>query len=95
MYALRAKIDETYSASLSAMQDGKPTAWSMVTWWQADPVFKALDLDVVYPENYAALVAASGKAQQYLDYCDADGFPSHLCGYSRVNLGYTSQMMRK
>lgn len=95
MYPLRAKIDEMYQTSQSAMRDGQPTAWSMVTWWHADPIFKAMDVNVVYPENYAALVAASGLAQEYLNHCDADGFPSHLCGYSRVNLGYTSKMMKE
>lgn len=95
MYPLRAKVDEMYKESLAAMQDGEPTAWSMVTWWHSDPVVKAMDLNVVYPENYAAMVAASGLAQQYLDHSDADGYPTHLCGYSRINIGYTSQMMKE
>ena len=95
MYPLRAKIDEMYKTSQEAMRAGEPTAWSMVTWWQAEPVFKAMDLAVVFPENYAALTAASGIASQYLDLCDSDGFPSHLCGYSRANMGYTSRMMQE
>lgn len=93
MYRLRAKVDDMYTSGLEAMKDGRPVAWSMVTWWHADPVFKAMDLEVVYPENYAAMVAASGKASRYLDLCDADGFPTHLCGYSRINLGYVSRMV--
>ena len=95
MYPLRAKIDQMYKRSQEAMQAGEPTAWSMVSWWQAEPLFRAMDLEVVYPENYSAMAAASGKAAQYLDLCDSDGFPSHLCGYSRVSLGYTSRMMRE
>jgi benzoyl-CoA reductase/2-hydroxyglutaryl-CoA dehydratase subunit BcrC/BadD/HgdB len=67
----------------------------MVNWWQADPVFKAMDIQVIYPENYGAVVAASGKATEYLDISDADGFPTHLCGYSRISFGYTSKMINQ
>jgi len=95
MYPLRAKVDEGYIQSVEAMKAGQPTAWSMVNWWQADPIFKAMGLEVVYPENYGAVVAASGVAGKYLDLCDSDGFPSHLCGYSRVSFGYTSRMMKE
>src|SRR3990170_4900654 len=95
MYPLRAKVDEAYKRSVEAMMAGRPTAWSMGNWWQADPVFKAMDVEVIYPENYGAVVAASGIADKYLDLADADGFPNHLCGYSRVNIGYTARMMRE
>ena len=95
MYPLRAKVDESYSKSIEAAKAGKPTVWSMVTWWEGDPIFKAMDMSVVYPENYGAVVAASGVADKYLDRSDADGFPTHLCGYSRVNYGYTSKMVRE
>lgn len=95
MYPLRAKVDEGYKRSVEAMKAGKPTAWAMVNWWEADPVFKAMDMEVVYPENYGAVAAASGVAGKYLDICDADGFPSHLCGYSRISFGYTSRMIKE
>jgi benzoyl-CoA reductase subunit B len=36
-----------------------------------------------------------GVAQQYLEQAYADGFPTHLCGYSLATLGYTSRMMRE
>lgn len=95
MYPLRAKVDEMYKSTQEATAAGEPTAWSMVTWWQGEPIFKAIDLAVVYPENFAALTAASGLAEKYLDLSDSDGFPSHLCGYSRTGLGYTSRMMQE
>jgi benzoyl-CoA reductase subunit B len=93
MYPLRAKINESYQNSLTAMKDQKPTVWSMANWWQADPIFKAMDLEVIYPENYGAVLAASGQAAQYLDIADADGFPTHLCGYARVNFGFVSKRL--
>ncbi len=95
MYPLRAKVNETYQKSVEAMRAGKPTVWAMLNWYYGDPILKAMDLEVVYPENYGAILAATGYAQPYLEYADADGFPTHLCGYSRATLGYTSKMMRE
>lgn len=95
MYPIRAKIDEAYKRSAEAVKAGKPTVWSIVDHWAAALVFKAMDLEVLYPENYGAVIAASGLANKYLDICDADGFPTHLCGYARATLGYTSRMMRE
>jgi len=95
MYPLRAKANETYRKSTEAIKAGKPTVWAMLNIYYADPIFKAMDIEVVYPENYGAVAAAAGLAPQYLDRADADGFPSHLCGYSRITLGYTSRMMKE
>ena len=93
MYPLRAKVNETYQKSVEAMRAGEPTVWAMLNWYYGDPILRAMDLEVVYPENYGAFLAATGFAQPYLEYADADGFPTHLCGYSRATLGYTSKMM--
>jgi len=95
MYPLRGKINEAYLKSAEAMAAGKPTVWGMLNFYFGDPILKAMDVEVVYPENYGAALAATGVARQYLDYADADGFPTHLCGYSRANFGYTSKMMKE
>ena len=95
MRPLRAKVNETYEKSVEAMKAGKPTVWAMLNFYYGDPILKAMDLEVVYPENYGAALAAVGVAQSYLDRSDADGFPTHLCGYSRTCLGYASRMMKE
>ncbi|GAB4268242.1 MAG: hypothetical protein Kow0092_21970 [Deferrisomatales bacterium] len=95
MYPLRAKVDESYRKSVEAMGQGKPTVWSMANWWQGAPILKAMDVEVVYPENYGAVCAAMGVAPTYLERADAAGFPTHLCGYARNNYGYTHRMMRE
>lgn len=95
MYPLRAKIDESYKKSAEAVTQNKATAWAMANWYQADPIFKTMDVEVLYPENYGAVVASSGLADKYLDISDGDGFPTHLCGYARINFGYTSRMIRE
>ncbi len=92
MYPLRNLIDEMYRRGVEASKIGKPTAWSMVNWWEADPILKAMDIEIVYPENYGAVCAAFGAAPAYLDRSDSDGFPTHMCGYARNCIGYAARM---
>src|SRR4030042_4081489 len=94
MSPLRAKVNESYLKGPEAMKAGKPVVWGMLNFWYGDPILKAMDVEVIYPENYGAALAAFGVAQKYLDIADADGFPTHLCGYSRANIGYASRMMK-
>ncbi len=92
MYQLRALLDKMYKDSVDARKEGKPVAWCMAG--VPDFILNAFDVDCVYPENYATALAASGDAATFLDRADAEGFPTHLCGYSRASIGYTSRMMR-
>lgn len=92
MYALRSRVDDVYKRGVEAMQEGKPTAWSMVNWWLGDPILIAMGIESVYPENYGAACAAMGAAPVYLERCEADGFPTHMCGYARNCIGYASIM---
>jgi benzoyl-CoA reductase/2-hydroxyglutaryl-CoA dehydratase subunit BcrC/BadD/HgdB len=92
MYPLRANIDKMYERAVEASKAGKPTAWCMVNWWEADPILKAMGVEAVYPENYGAACAAFGSAQGYLDRSDVEGFPDHMCGYARNCIGYAARM---
>ena len=92
MYPLRANIDQMYKRVVEASQAGKPVAWCMVNWWEADPILLAMDVQMAYPENYGAVSAAFGTAQAYLERSDSDGFPTHMCGYARNCLGYAARM---
>ncbi len=92
MYPLRSRIDEVYKLTVEAMRAGKPTAWSMVNWWEGDAVIMAMGIEAVYPENYGAVCAAMGAAQSYLDISDSEGFPTHMCGYARNGIGYAARM---
>jgi hypothetical protein len=95
MYPPRAKVNETYLKSIEAMQAGKPAVWAMLNFCYGDPILKAVDIEVVRPENYGTIAAAMGVAQQYLDRADADGLPAHLCGYRLTTLGYASRIMKE
>ncbi len=92
MRPLRANIDKTYTRMAEASKAGKPTAWCMVNWWEADPILYAMDVTVVYPENYGAVCAADGIAQVHLERSDAEGFPNYLCGYARNCIGYAARL---
>ncbi len=93
MYPLRSLVDGMYERAVEVSKAGEPTAWSMVNWWEGDIILKAMDMAVVYPEDYGAVCAAFGAAPAYLERCDSDGFPSHMCGYARNCIGYTATMM--
>lgn len=91
MYALRAEVDKMYEAGEAAGASGKPVAWVMLGQW-AEPILTAMDVISIYPENYGSVCAAAGKAGPYLELSDAEGFPTHLCGYARNCYGYSVKM---
>lgn len=76
----------------TAVEEGRPVAWSMVDWWLGVTICRAMGLEMVYPENYGAFCAASRTAEPYLEYSEMDGFPATLCGYARVCFGYTRRL---
>ena len=92
MYPIRNIVNERYRRSLEAMQKGKPTAWSMGTWLQGDPILAAMDVEIVFPENYGTVCAATGAAEHFLKKADEEGFPTYMCGYARNCLGYAATM---
>ena len=94
MRPIRAEIDETYKQSVEAVKAGNPIAWVMVNMWLGDAILHAMDIGAVYPESYGAVCAAMGAAQSYLDRCEEEGFPTHMCGYARNCIGYTARMMK-
>jgi benzoyl-CoA reductase subunit B len=92
MYPLRALVDETYQDTLLAAKEKKPVAWSMLDFGFYPPVLNALSIEAVYPENYGTVCASSGAATPFLDRSEAEGFPSHLCGYAQNCFGYAAEM---
>ena len=74
------------------MEEGRPIGWSMVTWYQGELICKAMGMEMLFPENYGAFCAAPGEAKHYLNVCEAEGFPTSLCGYARNCIGYAKEM---
>ncbi|MBW2200822.1 MAG: 2-hydroxyacyl-CoA dehydratase [Deltaproteobacteria bacterium] len=80
------------TSALKATEEGRPTGWSMVTWWQGELIAKAMGVELVFPENYGAFCAAVRKAEPHLEVAESEGFPATLCGYARNCIGYTKML---
>ena len=91
---VRPMVNKMYSEGVLAAEEGRPLAWSMVNWWEGDIIMRAMDVTPVYPENYGTVCASTGMAQKYQAISDAEGFPTHLCGYSRNHIGYVAEMKK-
>lgn len=91
---VRPFVDKMYQEGVNATENGKPVAWCMVNWWEADLVLRAMGVTPIYPENFAAVSAAKGMSPKYQGLSDAEGFPTHLCGYARNSLGYSAEMKK-
>jgi hypothetical protein len=78
--------------ALSALEEGRPIGWSMVTWYHGELICKAMGMELLFPENYGAFCAATGKAKHYLNVAEAEGFPASTCGYARNCIGYAKEM---
>jgi len=79
-------------SALQAQEEGRPTAWSMVTWWQGEIIAKAMGVELVFPENYGAFCASVRQAEPHLEIAESEGFPSTLCGYARNCFGYAKRL---
>jgi len=92
MYALRAEVDKMYDSGAEAEREGRLVAWVMLENW-ANAILNAMDIITVFPENYSSVCAAQGVANPFLERSDAEGFPSHLCGYARTCVGYAARLV--
>ncbi|MFC2038774.1 2-hydroxyacyl-CoA dehydratase subunit D [Chloroflexota bacterium] len=90
MYELRAYVDSMYKGGREAEDEGKPVAWCMLSIPTA--ILTAMGVEAVFPENYGTICASSGAAAPFLERAEAEGFPSHMCGYCRNGLGYAAEM---
>ncbi|MFC1856599.1 2-hydroxyacyl-CoA dehydratase subunit D [Thermodesulfobacteriota bacterium] len=77
----------------NAVAEGRPIGWSMVNFNEGELIAQAMGIELVFPENYGALCAAVRKAEPYLERCNAEGFPTSLCGYARNCIGYASMLV--
>jgi len=90
MYELRAYVDTMYEGGKEAQDEGRPIAWCMLSIPTA--ILTAMGMKAVFPENYGTICASSGAAAGFLERAEAEGFPSHMCGYCRNGLGYAARM---
>ena len=63
--------------AIEASNEGRPTAWSMVTWWEGELIARVMGLEVVFPENYGAFCASVRQAEPFLEISDAERLSQH------------------
>jgi benzoyl-CoA reductase/2-hydroxyglutaryl-CoA dehydratase subunit BcrC/BadD/HgdB len=90
MYELRAYVDSMYAGGSEGKEEARPVAWGMLS--IPTPILTAMGMKVIFPENYGTICASSGAAARFLERAEAEGFPSHMCGYCRNGLGYAARM---
>lgn len=85
-------IKEDYKRGHQLKREGKPIAWSCAL--VEKDIFYAMDVYPYFPEQFAALCAVMRDAQgekqsiKFSRIAEQKGYPSYLCGYCRVGLGY-------
>ena len=85
------KITQDYYEGLcSAHQRGRLVAWCSSV--APQEFMEAMDIEVAYPENHAAAIAAKGGALELLDHAEQMGYNNDICAYARINLAYADIM---
>ena len=72
-----------------AKEQGEKIGWSASIFPQE--IAETLGLNVLYPENHAAGIAARHQADPFLMECEGTlGYNNDLCAYAKVNLAYAA-----
>ena len=72
-----------------AKERGEKVGWSASIFPQE--IAETLGLNVLYPENHAAGIAARHQADPFLQDCEGPlGYNNDLCAYAKVNLAYAA-----
>ncbi|MCE5185828.1 MAG: 2-hydroxyacyl-CoA dehydratase family protein [Planctomycetaceae bacterium] len=74
-----------YLGAAQAKKDGKPIAY--VTAFTPVEILRAMDITCLYPESYAVVCSASGKAGDMIGSSGMGQFAGDLCSYSLISLG--------
>lgn len=76
---------EYYLGAAQAKKDGRPIAY--VTAFVPVEILRAMDVTCVYPESYAVVCAASGKAPEMIQGSGMAAWADDLCSYSLLSFG--------
>ena len=86
--ALRKVVEDVYADARVAKQEGKPVGWSSSKF--PCELYEAFGLNVVYPENQAAGIAANRDGEVMCQAAEDLGFDNDICGYARISLAYAA-----
>jgi benzoyl-CoA reductase/2-hydroxyglutaryl-CoA dehydratase subunit BcrC/BadD/HgdB len=79
-------INKSFADAQEAKANGKLICWSSSV--APDEFCRAMDIEILYPENMAAAVGAKKGAPDMLKFAEQKGYNVDICSYARVNLGY-------
>lgn len=81
---IQAKLMRTYYKNFSKYTKGHPPARKVawVTAFTPVEILEALDIEYIYPESYAAVIAASGKERTLLEESERMSLCRDCCSYS-------------
>ena len=81
--ALRKVVDDVYADAREAKKQGKLVGWSSSKF--PCELAAAFDLNVMYPENQAAGIAAQRDGEIMCQAAEDLGFDNDICGYARIS----------
>lgn len=79
------RLMEGHYRQIKLFRFGRPLAW--VTSGAPVEILRAMDILVVYPENYGALCGAQGVGAMLCQVAEARGYAQDLCSYAKESLG--------
>lgn len=89
MILLGAQTDALFEHARLAKEQGEKVGWSASIFPQE--IAETLGLNILYPENHAAGIAARHQADPFLQECEgALGYSNDLCAYAKLNLAYAA-----
>lgn len=81
---LKDLVVQSYADAWEAKKRGELVGWSTSKF--PCEIYAAFDLNVVYPENLAAAVAAQHDGERMCTIAEDYGYDADLCAYERINL---------
>lgn len=76
---------EYYFSATQAKKEGRPIAW--ISAFTPVEILRAMDITCLYPESYAVVCSASGKAPEMIQASKTASFTQDLCSYSLIGFG--------
>ena len=86
--ALRKVVDDVHTDARIAKKEGKLVGWSSSKF--PCELAAAFDLNVMYPENQAAGIAANRYGELLCQAAEDLGYDNDICGYARISLAYSA-----
>lgn len=85
-YKLNAIAAKAYTDAFAAKEAGEMVGWCSSNFPVEIP--ETLGLQVCYPENQAAAIAARGAGERMCRVSEDDGYSNDICAYARISLAY-------